>query len=106
MVNPTPTYDKGELERLFGSGRGRLPLTDRFRHLVADRAVGTKLIVVSTPSLAFLPGVVQIHEPVNVQAIGLMELAHHFHIWCRMLHCGMTCLLVPLAIVTTVLQPP
>ena len=39
------------------------------RALIADRAVGSFLVVVSTPSLAFLHGVVEAHEPVLVQAL-------------------------------------
>ena len=39
------------------------------------------LVVVSTPSLAFLLRVVQAHEPVRVQTLGLMEQAHHGDDW-------------------------
>src|SRR5947209_5515508 len=40
------------------------------RHLVADCAVRAHLIVVSTPSLAFSPRLVEAEEPVGVQALG------------------------------------
>ena len=45
-----------------------------YRRFVADRAMGPHLVVVSTPSLAFSPRVVEAHEPVGVQALG-SELA-------------------------------
>src|ERR1700687_2443855 len=41
---------------------------------VADRAVRSHLVVVSTPSLAFSPCLVEAEEPVGVQALG-SELA-------------------------------
>ena len=40
------------------------------RRLVADRAVWTHLVVVSMPSLAFCPRLVEAQEPVRVQAFG------------------------------------
>ena len=40
------------------------------RHFVADGAVGSYLIVVSTPSLAFSPRLVEAEEPVGIQALG------------------------------------
>jgi hypothetical protein len=40
------------------------------RTLVADRAVGSFFVVVSTPSLAFSAGVVEGEEPGRVQAVG------------------------------------
>ena len=40
------------------------------RALVADRAMGSFFVVVSTPSLAFSPGVVEQQEPGRVQAFG------------------------------------
>jgi len=40
------------------------------RHFVADCAVRPHLIVVSTPSLTFSPCLVEVHEPVDVQAVG------------------------------------
>jgi len=40
------------------------------RALVADRAVGSFFVVVSTPSLAFSAGVVEGEEPSRVQAFG------------------------------------
>jgi len=40
----------------------------RRRHLVADCAVRAHLVVVSTPSLAFSPRLVEAEEPVGVQA--------------------------------------
>lgn len=39
------------------------------RRLVADAAVRANLIVISPPSLALRPRVVEIHEPVRVQAL-------------------------------------
>ena len=39
-------------------------------HFVADRAVRLHLVVVSTPSLAFSPCLVEAQEPVGVQALG------------------------------------
>lgn len=47
----------------------RWPVYQRYRRLVADGAMWSNLIVVSTPSLAFLHGVVEAHEPVLVQAL-------------------------------------
>ena len=44
------------------------------RYLVADRAVRSDLVVVSTPSLAFLARLVEAEEPAGVQALGA-ELA-------------------------------
>lgn len=41
---------------------------ERYRHLIADGAVRTDLIVVSTPMLHLLAGVVKGQEPVGVQA--------------------------------------
>lgn len=38
------------------------------RALVADRAVGSFFVVVSTPTLAFSPGVVEGQEPGGVQS--------------------------------------
>lgn len=38
------------------------------RALIADRAVGSFLVVVSTPSIAFSAGVVEGQEPGGVQA--------------------------------------
>ena len=46
----------------------------RYRGLVSDGAVWPNLIVVSTPSLHFLPCVVKTHKPVRVQTFG-SELA-------------------------------
>src|SRR5215210_2135537 len=40
-----------------------------YRRFVADRAVRTHLIVVSTPSLAFCARLVEAHEPVRVQTL-------------------------------------
>jgi hypothetical protein len=40
-----------------------------FRHSVGDGAVRTHLIVVSTPSLAFSPCLVEAEEPVGIQAL-------------------------------------
>src|SRR6201996_4709424 len=42
----------------------------RRRHFVADRAMRSDLIVVSTPSLAFFDRLVEAHEPVCIQALG------------------------------------
>ena len=39
-----------------------------YRRFVADRTVWTHLVVVSTPSLAFSPRVVEAHGPVRVEA--------------------------------------
>jgi len=47
---------------------------ERYRRLIADRAVRSDFVVVSTPFLHFLPGVVKAHEPVGVQTFG-SELA-------------------------------
>jgi hypothetical protein len=41
-----------------------------FRHSVANGAVRPNAIVVSTPSLAFPPRLVEAEEPVGVQALG------------------------------------
>jgi hypothetical protein len=49
-------------------------LTSSIGGFVADRAVAPLLVVVSTPSLACLPRVVEAHEPVCVQTFGA-ELA-------------------------------
>jgi hypothetical protein len=42
------------------------PINQLDWHFVADRAVCSLLIVVSTPSLAFSSGVVEGHEPMRV----------------------------------------
>ena len=42
----------------------------RRRHLIADRAVRAHLVVVSTPSLAFSPRLVEAEEPVGVETLG------------------------------------
>ena len=68
-----PTLDHLGQENSASSG-GRLagfagrPMKRR-RHLVADRAVRSNLIVVSTPSLAFSLGLVEAKEPVQVEAL-------------------------------------
>ena len=41
-----------------------------YRRFVADGTVWSYLVVVSTPSLAFFPCLVEAHEPVGVQALG------------------------------------
>src|SRR5262245_5842652 len=48
----------------------RVPLTDRSARsgFVANRAVRSVFVVVSTPSLAFSPRIVEAHEPMRVQA--------------------------------------
>src|ERR1700741_5276838 len=46
----------------------------RRRHFVANGAVWTDLVVVSTPSLAFPPRFVEAHETMRVEALGA-ELA-------------------------------
>jgi hypothetical protein len=43
-------------------------LNERDRGFIADRAVRSCLIVVSTPSLAFSARIVEAHEPVRVEA--------------------------------------
>ena len=43
-------------------------------HFVADCAVWSHLVVVSTPSLAFSPRLVEAEEPVGIEALGT-ELA-------------------------------
>ena len=45
-------------------------IDERYRRLVADCAVWSNLVVVSTPFLHFLPGVVKAHEPVSIQTFG------------------------------------
>ena len=47
----------------------RYPINQLDWHFVADRAVWSLLIVVSTPSLAFSSGVVEGHEPMRVQTL-------------------------------------
>jgi len=42
---------------------------ERYRHLVADGAVRTDLVVVSTPMLRLPPGVVKRQEPTGVQTL-------------------------------------
>ena len=56
--------------RWLGTGRAMWPgaVHELDRALVADRAVGSFFVVVSTPSLAFSPGVVEGQEPGDVQA--------------------------------------
>lgn len=44
-------------------------IDERYRHLVADGAVRTDIVVVSTPMLHLPPGVVKGQEPVGVQAL-------------------------------------
>ena len=44
-------------------------ICERNRHFVADGAVRTKLIVVSTPLLHLLAGIVKRQEPMGVQAL-------------------------------------
>ena len=43
---------------------------ERYRRLVTDGAVRSNPVIVSTPFLHFLPGVVKAHEPVSVQTFG------------------------------------
>jgi hypothetical protein len=68
-----PSLDRpgGRLPALFGQ-RGPCA-ADRFhearRRFVADPAMRPNLAVVSTPSLAFRPRVVEAHEPVRIQAL-------------------------------------
>jgi hypothetical protein len=45
----------------------RWPIDQLDRGFVADRAVWSLLVVVSTPSLAFSPRIVEAHEPMRVQ---------------------------------------
>ena len=71
------TTDGRKLRASSGGGPARIasrPMMKRRRHLVADGAVWTHLVVVSTPSLAFSPCFVEAQEPVGVQAFGA-ELA-------------------------------
>lgn len=58
---------------LMPAGRQRAT-HQQFRRLVADGAMWPDLVVVSTPSLHFRPGVFKAREPVRVQAFG-QELA-------------------------------
>src|SRR5579863_205154 len=74
----SPTLDHLGWEILASSGGelagvARCPMKRR-RHVVADRAVRSDLIVVSTPSLAFSPRFVEAQEPVGIAAFGA-ELA-------------------------------
>lgn len=73
-----PFLGQRELENfgLFGSSqRGcRKAIHEHDRRLVADRAVRSDLVIVSTPILHFRSRIVKAHEPVGVQALGA-ELA-------------------------------
>jgi hypothetical protein len=69
-----PTLDRVRSENsgsfagwLAGVTGRRMKLHRRF---VADRAVGTNLVIVSTPILAFLARLVEALEPVGVQTLG------------------------------------
>ena len=68
-----PTLDQFGVENPASSGGELAGIAGRpvkhCRHLVADRAVRSHLVVVSTPSLAFSPRLVEAEEPVGVQAL-------------------------------------
>ena len=78
MMNCSPSLDRPAGFFPGGFAQGGPCATDRSMRLdrgfVADRAVWSLLVVVSTPSLAFSPRIVEAHEPVRVQAFGA-ELA-------------------------------
>ena len=73
-MNLPPSLDRRCQDDILASSGGGLagiagrPMKRR-RHLVADRAVRAHLVVVSTPSLAFSPCLVEAQEPVGVQAL-------------------------------------
>ena len=74
VLSMPPTLDRVRSENsvsfagwLAGVASRRMKLHRRF---VADRAVWTNLVIVSTPSLAFLARLVEALEPVGVQTLG------------------------------------
>jgi hypothetical protein len=52
------------------------PICQHYRRLIADRAVWTNLVVVSTPSLQLFPCVGKRQKPVRVQTFGFRQQAH------------------------------
>ncbi len=70
MLPETRPAIAGKFWGLGSCRRGcRRAFQERNRRLVADRAVGSDLVIVSTPSLHFFARVVKRHEPVGVQAL-------------------------------------
>jgi hypothetical protein len=55
-----------DFNRRFDQGGPVAAVNQLNRGFMADRAVGSLLVVVSTPNLAFLPSVVEAREPVFV----------------------------------------
>ena len=73
-VSLPPTLDRVRWEIPTSFAGGLAGIASRrmklFRRFIADRAVRTKLIIIATPSLAFLAGLVEALQPVRVQALG------------------------------------
>src|SRR5213078_1794293 len=73
VVNLPPTLDRFRLENRASLGDGLAGIAGHSMkhcwHLVADRAVRSHLVVVSTPSLAFSACLVEAEEPIGVQAL-------------------------------------
>src|SRR5204862_1313287 len=73
IVNLPPTLDRFRLENRASPGDGLAGIAGHSMkhcwHLVADRAVRSDLVVVSTPSLAFSACLVEAEEPIGVQAL-------------------------------------
>src|ERR1700748_806123 len=72
-LNLPPTLDQAGREnpassetRLVGGAGPRMKLSRRF---AAKRAMRTNVVIVSSPSLAFLPRFVEGEEPVRVQTL-------------------------------------
>src|SRR5437667_1949978 len=72
-LNLPPTLDRFRLENRASPGDGLAGIAGHSMkhcwHLVADRAVRSHLVVVSTPSLAFSACLVEAEEPIGVQAL-------------------------------------
>src|SRR6516164_3348208 len=74
ILNLPPTLDHPRPENSASPGDRPAGITGRpvkhCRHLVADRAMRANLVLVSTPSLAFSPRLVEAEKPVSVQTFG------------------------------------
>src|SRR5438105_15406109 len=72
-MNLPPTLDRFGLQNRASPGDGLAGIAGHSMkhcwHLVADRAVRSHLVVVSTPSLAFSACLVEAEEPIGVQAL-------------------------------------
>jgi hypothetical protein len=72
--NLPPTLDHVRWEILSSFAGGLAGVASRrmkfYRRFIANRTVRTNLVIVSTPSLAFLACLFEALEPVRVQALG------------------------------------